>query len=90
MRTLLRVLALLVGLAVMVFWLFGGPNTGWTKNRVIVKEKDPITGLEVDRYQERFVPGVDFLAGGLVGSVGVGGCSFLFRRRTKTPPPPAS
>jgi hypothetical protein len=90
MRTLLRLAALFVALAVIVFWLFGGPNLGWTKNRVAVRENDPITGIEVDRYQERFVPGVDFLGGGLVGSLGIGGCSFFFRRSTQSTPPSAS
>ena len=89
MRTLLRVAALFVALAVLVFWLFGGPNTGWTKNRVTYKEKDPVTGIEVDRYQERFIPGVDFLAQGLGAAVVLAGCSFFFRRRTQSAPPSA-
>jgi hypothetical protein len=86
MRTTFRVAALLVGLAVIVFWLFGGPNTGWTRNRVTIKEKDPVTGLEVDRFQDRYVPGVDFLAEGLAVAAVLGGCSFFFRRSIQTKP----
>ena len=80
MRTILRVAALLLALGVTAFWFFSGPNLGWTKNRVSHKEKDPVTELEVDRYEERFVPGVDFLGGGLGAAAVVGGASFFFRK----------
>ncbi len=80
MRTGLRVAALIIALAVTVFWCFGGPNLGWTKNRVSHKEKDPVTELEVDRYEERFVPGIDFLGGGLAMAAVLAGTSFLFRK----------
>ena len=80
MRTFLRIAALLIALGVTVFWLFGGPNLGWTKNRVAHKEKDPVTEIEVDRYEERFVPGIDFLASGLAAAAVVAGVSFFLRR----------
>jgi hypothetical protein len=87
MRTFIRIAALLLALGVAVFWLFGGPNPGWTKNRVAHKEKDPVTEIEVDRYEERFVPGVDFLGGGLAVAAVVAGTSFFFR---KAPRPKAN
>jgi hypothetical protein len=80
MRTFLRIAALLLALGVTAFWFFSGPNLGWTKNRVSYKEKDPVTELEVDRYKERFVPGVDFLGGGLAAALVVAGTSFLFSK----------
>jgi hypothetical protein len=44
-----------------------------------VKKTDEVTGISVDDYQKRFVPGVDFLAAALLGSVILGGASFLLR-----------
>lgn len=86
MRTGLRVAALFIALAVTAFWFFSGPNPGWTKNRVAHKEKDPVTELEVDRYEERFVPGVDFLGGGLTVAVIAAGASFFFRKPAANKP----
>ncbi|MFN0069586.1 MAG: hypothetical protein ACKVYV_18365, partial [Limisphaerales bacterium] len=80
MRNALRVAALLVFVIGAGFWFFGGPNLGWTRNSVPVTEKDPVTELEVTRWEKRFVPGVDFLAGVLAGSAALAGASFLFRR----------
>ncbi len=77
----LRLLAL--GLAVVgtAFWLFGGPNLGWTKNRVAVTKVDAVTELEFIEWQKSFVPGVDFLCGTLL-LVSVGfSCSWLARPR---------
>lgn len=87
MRTLLRVVALLVALAVLVFWLFGGPNTKWTKTQVPIREKDPVTGIEVDRWEKRFVPGIDFLAAGIGTAFIIACCSFFFRRPNQPTPP---
>lgn len=65
MRTALRLTALGVGLVCVVFWLFGGPNLGWTRTRDPVTRVDPVTELEYVEWQRNFVPGVDFLALGL-------------------------
>jgi hypothetical protein len=81
MRTTLRVAALLLALVIVAFWFFGGANRGWTKTSVAHKQKDPVTELEVDVYESRFVPGIDFLGGGLVIVVLVAGSSFLFRKQ---------
>ena len=81
MRTTLRVASLLIALVVTVFWFFSGPNTGWTKNTVTHMVPDPVTDIPGPVYEKRFVPGIDFLGGGLVVSVLVAGGSFLFRRK---------
>ncbi len=81
MRTVLRALALVIALGVMAWWFFAGANRGWTKTSVAHKEKDPVTEIEVDRYEKKFVPGVDFLTAGLVVSAVLGGSSFLFRKK---------
>ena len=79
MRRALRLTALAVALVGMVFWFFGGPNLGWTKTRVPVAKLDPVTEIEFTEYEERFVPGVDFVAGTL-GLAGVFFAVSLFCR----------
>ncbi len=71
MRTGLRLSALGILVGGLVFWLFGGPNLGWTKTRVPVVKVDPVTEQESVEWQDNFVAGVDFLAGcaGLAGGV---------------------
>ncbi len=80
MRTKLRAAALLLALAVLGVWFFGGRNSGWTKTSVPHKVKDPVTEIEVDVYENRLVPGVDFLAVGLAAAGLLAAGSFLFRR----------
>jgi hypothetical protein len=69
MRKILQILALLVVLATAVTWLATGANRGWTKTSVPVKTLDQVTGIEGITYQEKFLPGVDFL--GAAGAVAV-------------------
>jgi hypothetical protein len=75
---------LLAALAVLSLWLIGGPNLGWTKTSVAYKEKDPVTEIEVNKYVNKFVPGVDFLAAGLFVSGVLIGFSFLFKKRANS------
>jgi hypothetical protein len=65
----------------LALWFFGGPNPGWTKTRVAVSIKDEITGLDGVRWENHFLPGVDFLAGGLAVAGALWGVSFAFRKR---------
>ncbi len=76
MRTALKMAALGVALVGVVFWLFGGPNLGWTKTSVPVAMKDPVTELDYVEWQQNFVPGVDFLGAalGLAGILFVSSC----------------
>jgi hypothetical protein len=84
MRTKLRIAAFFLALVVTAYWFFGGPNLGWTMNSVPHKEIEPVTGREWTRYEDRFVPGLDFLGAGLFVAALVGGSSFLIRKKTKT------
>jgi hypothetical protein len=86
MRTKLRVAALVSALLILAFWFVKGRNPGWTKTSVLHTEKDPVTELEKQVYEDRFVPGVDFLAAGLGVAILMAGCSFLVRAREKAPP----
>ena len=80
MRTKLRVAGLLVAVVVAAFWFFGGANRGWTKTSVPRVVKDPVTEIEVNIYEKRFVPGVDFLGAGLIFAALLAGSSVFFRQ----------
>jgi hypothetical protein len=86
MRTILRIAALFLAIGVTVFWLFGGPNLGWTKNSVERLERDPVTEIDKHIFERRFVPGVDFLGAGLIASALIAGVSFFFARRVEASP----
>ena len=87
MRTKLRVAALLVAVVVTAWWFFSGPNLGWYKTKVERIEKDPVTELEVKRYEDRFVPGVDCLGGGLLLACALVGASFFVRKNAQPSQP---
>lgn len=76
----LRILALVVALAFVGTWVSLGANTGWTKTSVPVTIVDEITGIESQTWEEQFVPGLEFLGGGIFAAAVIGGASFLFRK----------
>ena len=80
-KRILCIFAALLLVAAVVLWLETGANRGWTKTSVPVKRTDEVTGLTVDDYQKRFVPGIDFLGVALLGSGILAGASFLFRTK---------
>ena len=81
MRTILRIVAILVALGALAVWLGAGANRGWTKNRVPKKTMDEVTGIEAVTFETRFVPGVDFLGAAALGAGALAGGSFLFRKK---------
>ena len=78
-KTILRAVAAILVLAAAGMWLAAGANRGWTKTSMPIKRTDEVTGITVDDYQKRFVPGIDFLGAALLGSGVLAGASFLFR-----------
>jgi hypothetical protein len=82
-KSILRAVAAILILAAAGIWLAAGANRGWSKTSVPVKRTDEVTGITVDDYQKRFVPGIDFLGAALLGSGILAGASLLFR--TKQP-----
>ena len=67
-------LAVVFILSGAVTWLVLGANRGWTKTSVPVRTVDEVTGIEAVAYEDRFLPGLDFLgaaaaAGGLLAGV---------------------
>lgn len=79
-QMVLRTVAVLLLVAALGLWLAKGANRGWTKTSVPVKRTDEVTGITVDDYQKRLVPGVDFLGAALLGSGILAGASFLVRK----------
>jgi hypothetical protein len=80
-KRVFRTVAVLLFLAALVSWVAAGANRGWTKTSVPVKRTDEVTGITVDDYQKRFVPGIDFLGASLLGSGILAGASLLMRNR---------
>jgi hypothetical protein len=84
MRTKLRVAALLLAVIATAWWFFAGhPRGWWFKTKVPYMEKDPVTDQEVERFEDRFVPGIDCLAAGLLLSAGLAGISFIVGRKAE-------
>ncbi len=80
MKKALQILALLVVLGAAGTWLATGANRGWTKTSVPVKTLDEVTGIEGITYQEKFLPGVDFLGAAFGGAALLAGASLFFRK----------
>jgi len=67
-RKMLRVLAVALLLVALTWWLVTGANRGWTKTSVPVPRTDEVTGITVNDYRNKFVPGLDFLGTALIAS----------------------
>ena len=80
MRIGLRLAALGVLVVTLGLWFFGGPNLGWTKTRVAVPVKDEITGLEGVRWENHFLPGMDFVGAGMAAAGVLVAVSFVVRQ----------
>jgi hypothetical protein len=65
MRRLLQLIALVLALGTAGFWAAKGAHRGWSQHRVPVKQVDEVTGLDHITYEDRYVPGIEVLGGGL-------------------------
>lgn len=82
MRTLFRLAALLVALVTLALWAWGGFHRGWTKTSVLRERPDPVVPELIERtWEKKFVPGLDFLAGGALAASLLAGISFFCRRK---------
>jgi hypothetical protein len=68
---LLRALAALSAVAIIACWLSLGAHTGWSQTRVPIQKTDPVTETTFADFEERFLPGLDFLVAGLLGSAAI-------------------
>jgi len=77
-----RFLGLLVMVSVIAAWLALGADQGWTKTTSTTQKVDEITGIEYPVIEKRFIPGLDFLAAGILGGAFLTGLSFLKKTST--------
>jgi hypothetical protein len=68
---LLRALAALSAVAIVACWISLGAHLGWSQTRIPVQRTDAVTATTFTDYEERFLPGVDFLVAGLLGSASI-------------------
>jgi hypothetical protein len=83
MKRTFRIIAVVLVIGAIAFWVAAGANRGWTKTRVPKKVVDEVTGLEGIQWQDKFVPGVDFLGAALLAAGILTGISFLSRAKSK-------
>jgi hypothetical protein len=83
MKRTIRMIAAVLVIGAIAFWVAAGANRGWTKTRVPKKVVDEVTGLEGIQWQDKFVPGVDFLGAALLAAGILTGISFLSRAKSK-------
>ncbi len=84
-RILLRGAGVLIALFVFCFWAAKGYHGGWTQNSVPVTQLDPITEIEYIVYEDRFIPGVDYLGAGIACGALVFAATFFGRRGPRSP-----
>jgi hypothetical protein len=84
-RLVLRLTALVLLIGTISFWSVKGAHPGWSQNQVPVKQTDEITGIEFVTYEQRFVPGVDFLGAGTGLAAGLFVVSLFFKRKSNNP-----
>ena len=84
MRRMLQILAVVMVVGAALTWAALGANRGWTKTSVPVITVDEVTGIEDRRYEDRFVPGVDFLGGAVLAGGLFMGISLLLSKTPRT------
>ena len=77
---LLRALAVLSAVAIIACWLSLGAHMGWSQTRVSAYKTDPITETTFTDYENRFLPGLDFLGAGLLGAAAIFALTLLIPR----------
>lgn len=87
MRRIPQTIALGLFVATIGFWAVKGAHTGWSQNRVPRSKTDEITGIVYTVYENRYVPGIDLLAGGVGLAGALLAVSFLLRPKNKTDQP---
>ena len=70
-------------LGAIAYWMATGANHGWTKTHVPIKVVDQVTGLEGIQWQDKFVPGVDFLGAAVLGAGILAGVSLFVPAKSK-------
>jgi hypothetical protein len=87
LRRIPQTIALGLFVATIGFWAVKGAHTGWSQNRVPRSKTDEVTGIVYTVYENRYVPGIDLLAGGVGLAGALLAVSFLLRPKNKTDQP---
>lgn len=86
MKGILRIASLAVLLAGLAVWAATGFNLGWSKTKVAIRRVDPVTEIEYQEFQNRFVAGLDFLAVTWLAAGSLAGASLFFGNRKPSRP----
>jgi len=81
MRRYLFFTSALLALGTTTFWALKGAHTGWSQTSVKTEQLDDITGLSFPVYQDKFVPGVDFLLAAFVVAGLLAVVALFFRKK---------
>jgi hypothetical protein len=81
-RRIIALSGLLTLAGTVGYWMAKGAHRGWSQHRVPVSQTDEVTGIAFTTYENRFVPGLEILAGGVALAGGLFALSFFVR----TPP----
>ena len=81
MRRTLRLLAAAILVAAVGFWLAKGAHWGWNQSKVPKKTLDEVTGIEQVTYEDRFVPGFEFLGETAIATGVLFAASFFLRNK---------
>jgi len=87
MKKALRMIAALLVIGSVAFWMGAGANRGWTRTNIPKSITDETTGIVGIQWQRRFVPGVDFVGSAFLAAGVLTGLSFLFRSTQHNPKP---
>jgi len=82
-RLILRLVSAFCLVFGIVYWSGKGAHTGWSMDHVPTPQVDEITGIEFITYEERFVPGIEWLGGAVGLAILFFGLSLFFRTKEK-------
>jgi hypothetical protein len=85
-RRLLLILSLVGLLGVLTAWWATGADLGWSKTQVQEMVVDELTGLEYPEWKSKLVLGIEFLVGGVLGSLALGAVALLWPKPKSTQP----
>ncbi|MDE0770252.1 MAG: hypothetical protein OSB19_17885 [Opitutaceae bacterium] len=81
-QTILRIAGPSIFLIGIFIWMMGGARAGFSNTSIVHVQMDEITGIESKRYEDGFVPGIEFVAIGFLGfAVTLGAAAFFENKR---------
>ena len=84
MRPSIQRIALYLTLAGALIWILGGARKGFYVISEEIPKVDPVTEIEYSERHDKFLPGIDFLLGGVILGGSFYLISFLFPKPLKS------